>query len=293
MQNFLKRSFTVLLILIVMVSTFGCETLPGKNSTGRDKLPGFSILDRPDTTITIVESTFEPDYEGRPTYEEIYAKTGLPDVACLLSSRPWEAYNVPGSLNKATSIRISFITRDIDGSLFFEDCPLFTNKQKKNAKFCQLYYGYCIDGEWYDMPAENYDIKGIDYNSGYNDVDGPHLVVFGDYALIALPVGDDENETATVVDTLGSKVVCFDDYAKRADHFTGDETILHITEDIEVKDGYETMKDYYWNFSRIWRFILVKTDQITEDYVITVSNDWNKLEYTYTYDDIMEALNRN
>lgn len=287
-----KNLLVFLLVIIITTSAFGCETLPGKNSTGRDKLPGFSISDHPDTTITIVESTFEPNYEGRPTYEEIYEKTGSTQWACLVSSRPWEAYNVPGSLNKATSIRISFITRDIDGSLFFDYRSDFTNKEKKNAKFCQLYYGYCINGKWYDMPAEKYDLRVINYSSSYGAAGRAHLVVFGDYVLIALPVGRTEKETATVVDTLGSEVICFDEYSNNGTRFNNYQTIYHIFEDIEVKDGYETTKDYFHFRSAIWRFILVKIDQITEDYVITVSNDWNILEYTYTYDDIMEALNR-
>lgn len=68
-----------------------------------------------------------------------------------------------------------------------------------------VHYGYKMDGTWYDIPAENYELCDMSGQSVFDPLFKDHLVQIGPYVLISLMTTPQDN--AVIFDTLGTKIL--------------------------------------------------------------------------------------
>lgn len=199
-------------------------------------------------------------------------------------TRTEAAYQMPNFSGEVTDVRVTVVQRDINANAIYGD--LFD----ESGNVYQLYYGYRNDGKWIDIPHENYDLRGLK-NSGKCGIDAAgndHVVTIGPYVLIALSARGNANDT--IVDTVNSEVFSITKYYhSETPSFFFRENML----------AYDTEEYRCWispSFLR-WHFITLKVDDIPQSYSVTIfsrSQETNELldERTYTYEDIMTALNR-
>lgn len=194
----------------------------------------------------------------------------------IKASRPKEATYVPDFSKEVTDIRITVREREA-GCYRAELLPLID---------LQIYYGYYSNGEWHDIPCENYDLKPIIWNytkRGWKIADASHVVKIGPFLLLAIVHDRGEKE---VYDNLGTEVLePFDEYITyNKEHFIVDGD--HVTYVYENVHGYSFFcenreaiingdVEYYFNENFYKRsYLILDYDSLPDDYVLTCGT-WN------------------
>lgn len=67
--------------------------------------------------------------------------------------RPKEGTALPDFSGNITDVRMTVKERDYG--------PYYDHPMYENLTMIQIYYGYLSDGEWHDMPCENYNLIGV------------------------------------------------------------------------------------------------------------------------------------
>ena len=272
MKNNKHILVSILLIIVICFSLFSC--IAEDNVSQDDSLPETSsaLEEQP----ILIMGKFKPEEEAFITYEKALEEYGDPFIASLAGSAPKEARMVPEFNGNITQIRISVPERN-----------LVLDSDEKQA--FQIYYGYCSDGKWYDIPADNYEMKTLhDLDSGYSDgwdaLTGDHVVKIGNYVLLGFysPV----KNSSEVKDSLNSLVLSF-----TADILT-EHQACQVFENA-LAGGTKNYNYYVLDFGDR-HYIALEYDKIPTDYSVTVSLDFGgaPMKITYTYDDITEALSR-
>lgn len=217
----------------------------------------------------------------------------------LDASRPEGATALPDFSGEITDIRVTTIQRDID---IPDGAGVSWGIDFANLEFRQIYYGYCTDGVWTDLPCENYELVSIfnpvDYETrelkvtrGYEAVEDDHMVKIGPYLLISINARMGKDGLLIVEDSVGSKIeLYFMEYDK---YNLPDEKEKYgfIKENRDsIMSGWQLEYRAVSNLDP--RCILVlKYDEIPEDYKL-----WTKVEESgqmrslLTYDDIQYLL---
>ncbi len=259
----------ILLIEAICFSLFSCVAENNVSQTNSQQK---------DSSLLIM-GDFKPEEEAFITYEKALEEYRDPFIASLAGSAPKEARMIPQFDGDITQLRISVPKR-----------LLVLDSDKKQAY--QIYYGYLSDGKWCDIPADNYDLKTLnDLDSGYSDgwdaLSGDHVVKMGPYLLLGFysPV----QNSSVVKDSLNSQVLTF-----TADSLTeGTEYEACQIYENALAGGTENY-DYFVISFGDRHYIALEYDKMPTNYTVTVTLDFGTapMDITYTYDDIMEALNR-
>lgn len=202
----------------------------------------------------------------------------------LALSRTGESTSVPNISGTVTDIRITTVARDISKMPGMSFVEYFQDRT-----FLQIYYGYQLDGDWHDYPAENYDLRRLKSSDcGYDAVSSNHIVKIGQYVLIAFTSYRD----LTVTDSLNSEVVAMTEYYTSGNDVTSDSAKYgQIIENTLEGNIFNYEYEITSGFDK-WYYIILEYDDIPEDYVVSYSLGDSETPPVYTYDDIMEALNR-
>lgn len=216
----------------------------------------------------------------------------------LDASRPEGATALPDFSGEISDVRVTTIQRNID-------IPDGAGKEWDidfaNLEFRQIYYGYCSDGVWTDLPCENYELVSIfnpiDYQTGelvikrgYEAVEDDHMVKIGPYLLFSIDARMGKDGLLTPKDSIGSEMeLLFAEYDRynlpeekakfgfikedRASILAGWELEFRAVSNLEV------------------RYVLVlKYDEIPTDYQLWTELDSGQKRSLLTYDDIQFLL---
>lgn len=186
------------------------------------------------------------------------------------------ATQVPAFTGEVTQLRFSVVPRSF---YYFRQSAELREKVYNLAKDCQLlqiYYGYEMDGVWYDIPSENFDLKGIFLNEGTTGAEaaaGSHIVEIGQYILICVFAQDFPNityEQGDVYDSLGTEFQM--PFLEYHCYGTMDRPIVPYGYCAEVTHNFLffSIPEMYCSsgFEERLYFILEK-DSIPDDYVLT------------------------
>lgn len=171
----------------------------------------------------------------------------------------------------------------------------------KDKTLLQIQYGYFMDGQWYDIPSENYELKGIFSNAGTNGMSAvpkSHLVRIGPYLLICHVLHTNApNSECIISDTLGTQVqepfeYYFTPYIKQDD----DPGYALLTIDRRsILEGEELRYVAYGVFGQYY-YLMLEIDEIPDDYELHITDHtWsenydNVVDYVLTKSDILELI---
>ena len=179
--------------------------------------------------------------------------------------RPEECLIKPVIPEKVDDVRITVVERDCLDKRF--NYP-FTELQP-----LQMYYGYCIDGVWYDYPSENYDIIGLKWGHGefgYGAAGDSNFVILGDKVLIAMR--PHSSDYAVMKDTLESEVYEITEYYSEIKMQNDKEDPVFVGEKYAfLKENALALEteEYQYNLQSAfyrWYYVVVDIDDINEDY---------------------------
>lgn len=216
-------------------------------------------------------------------------------LAILDKYRPEDAARYPDFSGEITDIRFSVAPREYVGQSTGIE---FVDSQYRNKTLLQVYYGYQTNGQWYDIPCENYDLKGIfdlfhDY-TGFEAAGDSHIVKIGPYLVICVQHSSaDTPQWATFCtfhDNLDSQAVQYfsDYYTTSADtagygYFKEDPSFMETGHVVDYS-ARSTFDMYY--------FLILDYETLPKDYELTVTF-WEGLGndcQTLDYDDIITLL---
>ena len=282
MKNNKHILILLLLIAVICFSLFSCVA---ENNVSQ-------AVSQPETSAILKEQIlvlgdFKPKEEQIVTYEKALEIYGDEFLASVAASTAQEAFATPNFSENISHIRISIPERNIIIS------EKQGNIEDEKAKVYQFYYGFFTSGEgWKDYPAECYDMKTLEpiedgHTDGWDALCSYHVVKIGPYVLLSF--SDYLGGDFTIEDSINSDILVI----SKNDSSTN-VTSYEIHENISNFKNNELDCHCYEFFSR--HFIVLKYDEIPKDYSVTIteSDDFftDAFITTYTYDDIMEALNR-
>ena len=206
---------------------------------------------------------------------------------------PPVATAVPDFSEEITDIRISATTCE-DYELDFSH-----RKNFRNLTFLQILYGYFSDGEWHDVPAENYDYVGMFNNSsGMSKISGSHIVKIGPYIVVCYMASALSGSFETsITDTINSEVL--EPFAEYYTPFTNYPTsgygILTVDPD-SILSGNELEYYVYGSFDKCY-YVILEYEALPEDYemqITTIYTDGehsNQKQYALTMQEIKDIFN--
>lgn len=218
----------------------------------------------------------------------------------LDASRPEGAERSPTLSDDITDVRVTIIPREAG---LAPDFGKNMGIDASNMEFMQIYYGYCVNGVWTDLPCENYPLVGTyisqDYETkelivkqGYEAADESHMVKIGPYLLFSIEARSGNNGFYTVGDSLGSEVILkFEEY----DNLTTKghkKTYGYVKEDhTTINDGPRLSYEISTGFKARY-YVLVKYDELPEDYVLWIKTSPDAEDYkrSIPYDNIVYLL---
>lgn len=205
--------------------------------------------------------------------------------------RPSASFMKPDFSGNVTDVRITTVKREYNGTEF------------DSNRVMQLYYGYCIDDVWYDIPCENYDLIGICDNKGnygYDAAGDDHIVKIGNKIVFAFSTTSFYD--SQLKDSLDSKTYEITDYFTKS--FTTKESNGIYYGVSTVGDGYSYLKekalaydDDEYEYMIVgkfdkWYYLVVDESELDETYQITFNELYEHEEdITLDYEDIKNALN--
>jgi hypothetical protein len=203
-------------------------------------------------------------------------------------NRPAESYLTPDFSGTITDVRITAVERETNATSFMpgdKDSPFY------RTTCVQIYYGYQKDGEWVDIPSENYDLRAIRKRyTGYEAANWEHIVRIGPYLLISAAANAESGLVSIeLTDTLGTEATpMFEEYFTRVGHGPQEGSYSYLVEDYQNLD--ENVK--VWCDFDLHSYIILEMDSIPEDYVLTSKQECGSqiLEWTLDYETIMRLL---
>lgn len=206
---------------------------------------------------------------------------------------PPEATALPDLSGEITDIRIRATSCE-DYRLDLEQYTGFTEKT-----LLQIRYGYLSEGKWHDIPAENYDLKGIFDSEGAEGFQLPakdHLVQIGPYLLICHILNTNApNSECIIEDTCGTTPLePFSNYVTAYDE--NGYGLLTVDRD-SVIEGEGLRFTAHGVFGQYY-YLLLPVDELSEDYELRITDHtWsgsydNTREYVLTMDDILDLLKK-
>lgn len=269
MKHFVKKSGFLSVLLALCLLLAACSSHEGNPSK-------LDVSETPSED----NSTFA---ETSLTESELLEWYTQQLTAMLDECRPEEAYQFPDFSGEITDVRITVRERNVDMSLW---------SHSTDDKAYDIFYGYLADEVWYDYPSANYHLKALDsfYLNGWEATAVPHIVEIGDYLLFAFCEAN-EDKTMSLYDSLGSTCITVSDYFKRASDKCKN---WHYKENMHAY-GTDAFDLEMTEFGK-WYFIIIEKESLAEDYTLTFDADWlvdfPEIKTTYTYNDIIETLNR-
>ena len=217
----------------------------------------------------------------------------------LDASRSDGAMALPDFSGEISDVRVTTIQRDID---IPDGAGNDWDIDFSNLEFRQIYYGYCADGIWTDIPCENYELISIfnpkDHQTGelvitrgYEAVEDDHMVKIGPYLLISIDVRMGKNGLLKVKDSIDSEMeVLFMEYdsynlpdekakfgfikENRGSILSGGKLEYQAVSNLEARC-----------------VVVLKYDEIPTDYQLWTETDTSQMRSLLTYDDIQFLLN--
>lgn len=219
-----------------------------------------------------------------PTIEERSANAG----------RPPEATQWPEFTDEITDIRLSVVERDIE---FDPD----RSSPFKNQTHLQIFYGYQMNGEWYDIPSENYELKGIlQYEglSGYDAACNDHLVQIGHYVLMCFVYeGAREDVVYHLSDSSGTEIQePFAEYYTNYFHDTNEPSYGFFREKLDPAYPDKALDLQALNIFGRRYYLLLDLNSLPDDYELHISahpeSDSSEIidEWVLYADDIQRVL---
>ena len=204
----------------------------------------------------------------------IYGKLLLQWLLLTLE-RPAGAKQLPDFSGEVTEVRVTGVkrTRIVDAE------PMSSSLNGSQA--IQIYYGYKMDGEWHDLPCENYDLINFSgAHTGYDAAGWNHIVQIGPFLLISIE-GSIIDTGPVLYDTLGTvPVMPFAEYREdSADPFDGYENGFNYCYFRERYGHFNTFSSEDQQFSAPFfprYYMIVPLDQITDEYVLTYYDKSNE-----------------
>lgn len=218
----------------------------------------------------------------------------------LNANRPAVATELPDFSGEITDVRVTTVQRDAGitthyGAEYGADLSTLT--------YLQIYYGYCSNGVWKDIPCENYALVSIfnpvDYHSrelvvtrGYEAVEDDHIVKIGPYLLISIDARIGTGKLITVEDSIGSEAqLMFMEY-DRWNTPDGTAKYGYLKENREsVLSGGKLEWQAVSNVDARY-YIVLKYDEIPDDYQLwtKMTPDSENIRSLLTYTDIQSLL---
>lgn len=271
------------LISVICFALFSCVSADS-NSQAESRPEASSTLQK---QPLLVLGDYKPEEGQLISYNDALQLYEDEFHASIAASTAQEAFVKPIFSEEILRIRISIPERNIILS------EKQGNIEAENAKVFQLYYGFFTSDEgWKDYPAECYDMKTLEpiedgFSDGWDALCSYHVVKIGPYVLLSF--SDYLGGDFSIEDSINSDVLVLSE-----NDFPTNVTPYEIHENISNFRNNELDCHFYEFFSR--HFIALKYDEIPKDYTVTIteSDDFFTVPFitTYTYDDIMEALNR-
>lgn len=175
-------------------------------------------------------------------------------------TRTGTADEIPSCSGNITDIRVTVRDRS-----YFCSVDAFVSHVFYGTQIKQIYYGYYVDGKWYDYPAENYQLKPF-FGNGDNIQDTAlrtHCVRIGPYLLIAYTTPGASDVLGVMYDTLNSPVYHITEYGT-FEPFDG----ANCSRIIDPIGGeYCSVNTNLFNN---WHYIIIKYDSLSEDYHVTL-----------------------
>lgn len=209
-------------------------------------------------------------------------------------AHPPEATDVPDFSGNITEIRIKAASCK-DYQL---DLSRYTNFKDKTL--LQIQYGYLSDGNWHDIPSENYELKGIFDNEGTTGIGAAqksHLVQIGSYLLVChVLYTNAPNSECIISDTLGTPVQ--DPFANFVTAHDEAGYALLVVDSSSIIGGKELRYTAYGLFGQYY-YLVIPMAGLSEDYELRITDHtWsesfnNTNEYVLTMDHIQELLELN
>lgn len=210
-------------------------------------------------------------------------------------SRPENATKLPELSDAISEVRVTAVPRDCElSSEIYEEMGGAAGQRQ----YLQIYYGYCVDGMWTDLPCENYPLISVfnsrDYDSkelsiykGYEAADVNHMVKIGPYLLISL------EKKYQVSDSLGSEVeLLFTEYDNSYDECDGMYGYLR-----EDRDSVVSGKELHFSAADCFdarNYLIIEYASIQEGYALTADDVVGETTWrdVLTYDDIVYLLEK-
>lgn len=264
-------------------------------------------------------SYLEPQSEA-PTFTSQITEE-IPDVVSkefsrmiLEKYRPENATARPDFSGEITDLRFNVVHREYVSKT--TGIALLDNSLKDRT-FLQIYYGYEMDGQWYDIPCENYKLKGIfdllHTPTGYEAAGESHIVKIGPYLVICVQHNSGNYPQSKTYckfkDTLGSKAVqCFSAYySPRKGMDVNPEEGFTLPTDYDNSDALPRYGYFKENAATIgsgnskysasssfdlYYFLVLEYDSIPKDYKLEVFYFTDGLDYMdiLTYEDIIARI---
>lgn len=213
-------------------------------------------------------------------------------IQSLNENRPAESWLTPDFSGTVTDVRITAVERETNASSLLpgeKESPFY------GTTCVQIYYGYQMDGEWFDMPCENYDLRAIRKNaSGYEAANREHILRIGPYLLISVGANAETGPVSVELsDTLGTQsFTMFEEYFTRLSHGPQEGSYSLLIEDYRSFDDPEHIEATVVCDFDLYAYMLLEFDSITEDYVLSVKQECGAeiQEWTLDYETMMALL---
>lgn len=198
-------------------------------------------------------------------------------VNSLEQDRPDVSAEYPELTDTITDVRMTVISRHFEPVAILSD-------DNDERDYLQIYYGYCDDGVWTDLPCENFDLIGIfncDGTLGWNAAMYDHIVKMGPYLLVCITAPGFPDLTATITDSLDSQV--YEPFAKYCTEGYGcvSECILPTKSEDDVAVNYS---EVFWPRY----YLLLDYESLPDDYVLNVEKMASS--YSDSYELTMEQI---
>ena len=211
----------------------------------------------------------------------------------LEETRQQVAFVTPEFDGNISDVRFSVVKRDIEVS----------GEDFKDLSMMQIYYGYCMDGRWYDLPCENFDLRGILNNSGergYDAAGKSNLVKLGPYLLVTISLSSYQTHFERyneITDNMQSVVYSITEYytSSNREFFELGGKCGFLKENVRHSNSEDYEYIMYNTFEK-WYYVILEYDKIPKNYEMKIVTHTNKNgvddidEDILTYQDIQDAL---
>ncbi len=237
--------------------------------------------------VSLIKGELVLQTEQLTKYDDAFLMYDDPFMVAIATTQTQEMLATPDFSGEITELRVSFPKRDLPMTEYFG------SQLYSETLVCQIFYGYSSDGVWRDFPAQNYALKSLSSSAPASDgayaILNDHVVRIGPYLLIGIVSNYYNTQSVSVQDSLNSSVLSFEQNETKMKE--QELSYLYFEENSDYTDA-----DFFYYCPSIdhYYYMAVEFDTLPKDYVVSVIKEWaNGTETTtYTYEDIMSALER-